>query len=404
MKELVANPKRFFFFALAVLLFSALLHMVFNFRDYTRIAAYPYQDQGIFYEESVAVSLEGDFLVRRLGGGAKTKDEAVQLVPVGITVGVRFYTDGIMVLGTDKVTGPKGVSHPSLNKLETGDVLLKADSVTMFNLSQLVQTIETADGPIVFEVLRDGKISNVEVTPAKDESDVFKIGCWVRDSTQGIGTITYYDPATGRFGALGHGIMDVDTQKLMTVRHGQIMESHIIDVRKGKKGAPGELIGEIKPDCIIGAIKKNTTLGIYGDVSRGYNGLPTAAVNAARHDQIIQGPAKIFSNIEGGEIKSYDVYIESVNRDANADKGLVVRITDQGLITRSGGIVQGMSGSPILQNDRIVGAITHVFVQNPLRGYGVFIEKMLAEEKQAMEKASALPAFYYAPFFLPRLS
>jgi len=169
----------------------------------------------------------------------------------------------------------------------------------------------------------------------------------------------------------------------MTVRHGQIMESNIIDVRKGKKGAPGELIGEIRADCVIGAVKKNTPFGIYGDINKEYEDLPTSAYFAARHDQISQGPAKIFSNIEGGDIKAYDVYIESVNADPGADKGMVVRITDQGLITRSGGIVQGMSGSPILQGDKIIGAVTHVFVQNPLRGYGVFIEKMMGEEKTA---------------------
>ena len=256
----------------------------------------------------------------------------------------------------------------------------------MLSHEQLSRAIAAADHSncITLEVLRDGMTLSVDVHPAMCGRDGHpKIGCWVRDSTQGIGTITYYDPATSRFGALGHGIMDVDTRKLMKVRHGQIMESHIIDIVKGKKGEPGELIGDIRPDTVIGTINKNTSLGLYGDINRSYGGLPTAAFAAARHDQIHQGPAKIFSNIEGGGIKPYDVYIESVNEDSGAEKGLVVRITDQGLITRTNGIVQGMSGSPIVQGDKIVGAITHVFVQNPLRGYGVFIEKMLHEEKAA---------------------
>ena len=366
MKNLVADAQRFFLFALSILILSVFVNLFFNIRGHA--TENTYLNQEIFYEDSITVAKQD----------AKNQ---TQLVPVGITVGVRFYTDGIMILSTDKVVGSKGDANPSCGKLLPGDVLLKADGTPMLSLNQLIGVIESGGDTISLEIKRDDKLMKVKINPAVDEAGQRKIGCWVRDSTQGIGTITYYDPNTGYFGALGHGIMDVDTQKLMTVRHGQIMESNIIDVRKGKKGAPGELIGEIRSDCVIGAIKKNTPLGIYGDINKTYENLPTAAFFAARHDQIHQGPAKIFSNIEGNGIKAYDVYIESVNTDSTADKGMVVRITDQGLITRSGGIVQGMSGSPIMQGDKIVGAITHVFVQNPLRGYGVFIEKMMKEEK-----------------------
>ena len=364
MENTKASPQRFFILCLAILLISLLIHMIFNIREYTSVVAYPYE--GIFDEDSITVTRHGS-------------ESGASLVPVGITAGVRFYTDGIMVLATDKVTAFDGsICDPSGGKLVSGDVLMKADGADLFNLSQLTQAINSSRDKIVLEVLRDGSFSTVEITPAKSEDGSRKIGCWVRDSTQGIGTITYYNQTDSGFGALGHGIMDVDTQKLMTVRHGQVMESHILDVRKGKKGAPGELIGEIRPECVIGMIKKNTPLGIFGEINQNYPGLPREVFAVARHDQIYQGPAKIFSNIEGGEIKAYDVYIESVNQDANADKGLVVRITDRELVARSGGIVQGMSGSPIVQNGRIVGAITHVFVHNPLRGYGVFIEKMMA--------------------------
>ena len=369
MKNPAATHKKFLFFALTILVVSLILHLIFNLRDYVEIQAYPYNE--IFYEDSITVTSQ--------------RQETQLLVPVGITVGVRFYTDGIMVLRTDKIVGNDGTSsNPSEGKLFPGDIVLKAGDTTMFSHSQLSQAISNATNSITLEVLRDSKTHSVDITPAISGDDGrAKIGCWVRDSTQGLGTITYYDPNTRHFGALGHGIMDVDTRKLMTVRHGQIMESNIIDIVKGKKGEPGELIGEIRPDAVIGAISKNTTLGLYGQLSPSYSGLPTATYAIARHDQIHQGPAKIFSNIEGGDIKTYDVYIESVNEDADAEKGMVVRITDQGLITRTNGIVQGMSGSPIVQDGKIVGAITHVFVQNPLRGYGVFIEKMLLEGKAA---------------------
>ena len=340
------RPLRFLHVALVILGCALLMHIVFNFHEYTSISAYPYQE--IFYEDSITVSRGGD---------------SIELVPVGITVGVRFYTEGIMVLATDKVTAPDGTkADPSHGKLSPGDVLVSVGGVALVDLPQLIDAIERAHDTLKLSVKRNGTTLDVEIAPAKSECGGRKIGCWVRDSTQGIGTITYYNPQSGCFAALGHGIMDVDTQRLMTVRHGQIMESCILDVRKGKKGAPGELIGEIKENNIIGTIRKNTPLGIYGDINTGYPALPANTHAAARHDQIRQGPAKILSNIEGGDLKPklYDVYIESVNHDPAADKGLVVRITDQGLISRSGGIVQGMSGSPILQNNRIVGAVTQV--------------------------------------------
>jgi stage IV sporulation protein B len=368
MKNPVASHKKFLFAALIIFIVSIFLHLFFNIRDYVEFQAYPYNE--IFHEDSVTVNTEcyDDSHAQALRFGT-TKDSAKQenrLVPVGITVGVRFYTDGIMVLGTDKFDDPYGeAQNPSEGKLQAGDVLLKADGAVMYNHAQLSRAIASASNRITLEILRDGAILNVDINPAVCGTDGHpKIGCWVRDSTQGIGTVTYYDPVTSRFGALGHGIMDVDTRKLMKVRYGQIMESHIIDVVKGKKGEPGELIGEICPEAVIGTINKNTSLGLYGYINRNYAGLPTATFIVARHEQIHQGPAKILSNIEGGGIKSYDVYIENVNEDFSAEKGLVVRITDQGLITRTNGIVQGMSGSPIVQGDKIVGAITQVIAQS----------------------------------------
>jgi len=385
MNNTTATHKKFLFVALAILIASVFLHLIVNIRDYVDFQAYPYNE--IFYEDSVAVAAASldDSHALRFNAPKNPEKSETQLVPVGITVGVRFYTDGIMVLGTDSFEDNDGKpQNPSDGKLKAGDILLKANGRIMYSHAQLSQAIAAADKCITLEILRDGATHSIEIHPATCGTHGHpKIGCWVRDSTQGIGTITYYDPATSRFGALGHGIMDVDTHKLMKVRHGQVMESNIIDVVKGKKGEPGELIGEIRPEAIIGTINKNTALGLYGDINSSYAGLPTTAYAAARHDQISEGPAKIYSNIEGGGIKTYDVYIESVNSDSGADKGLVIRITDQGLITRTNGIVQGMSGSPIVQDNKIIGAITHVFVQNPLRGYGIFIEKMMHEEKAA---------------------
>ena len=310
-----------------------------------------------------------------------------ELVPVGITVGVRFYTKGIMVLSTGEVEdiGGRGF-NPSEGKLVSGDIIQKAQGKEVANIAELIDIINTADKEVSLQILRGDDSLTVEILPKMSPDGQKRIGCWARDSTQGIGTITYYDPKTGHFGALGHGIMDVDTKKLMVVKEGNVFEAHIVDIRKGQKGNPGELVGEIFPSITIGEIDSNSSLGIFGDINMNYQDLPHDAMPIASHADINTGPAKIRSDIEGGEIKEYDVFIESVNTDGNADKGLVVRITDQGLITRTNGIVQGMSGSPILQNGKLIGAVTHVFVQNPLRGYGVFIENMLKQQQSKLSQ------------------
>jgi len=205
----------------------------------------------------------------------------------------------------------------------------------------------------------------------------------VRDSTQVIGTITYLDPNTGKFAALGHGILDVDTRKLMTVRYGDVMKTEIKSVKKGKKGLPGELIGDIKTDEVIGQVRLNNEYGLYGklDNPNSWSSLGSP-VKIGLQNEVEEGPAVIISNVDGITAKEYDIYIESINKNSQDDsKGMVIRITDEELLEKTNGIVQGMSGSPIIQNNKLVGAVTHVFVQDPSKGYGIFIEKMLQQEK-----------------------
>ena len=338
------------------------------------VVSYPYDD--IFHEDSITASQGGE---AGSSGAVPTsyKEEGAFLVPVGITTGISFSTDGIMVIGTSDVVTIQGKrASPSCGKLKAGDIIIKINSREVENIGELSQAIEKSQKTAKIELMRDGKRLNVDVDVVDSDDNTKKIGCWVRDATQGIGTITYYNPIDKTFGALGHGVFDVDTQKMLTVREGQMLEANIIDIRKGEKGKPGELIGEMK-DRVIGHIEENNQVGIYGKIDTTYERLPVASFAAASRDELKKGPAKIFSNIEGGNIKSYDVFIENINEDTKADKAMVVRITDQTLLTRTNGIVQGMSGSPIMQNDKLLGAITHVFVQNPARGYGVHIDKMV---------------------------
>ncbi|MCL2873977.1 MAG: SpoIVB peptidase [Defluviitaleaceae bacterium] len=307
----------------------------------------------------------------------------MEVIPVGRAVGVRINSDGLMVLGIGPVTATDGTSkNPCEGILKQGDLLIYANSQRLSNKEQLMQIIKNSKDFVSFKIKRDGIISNVKIPTVKDSSGINRIGVWVRDSTQGIGTITYYNPATGRFAALGHGVQDVDTKKLLNVKGGFLMDSQITSVRKALKGSPGELIGDINTSKIFGYVKHNSNYGIYGTLEIGaIPGFPKERYRIGLKDSIREGPAKILSCVNGNEVREYDVFIETINRNTSDDtKGMIVRITDPALLARTNGIVQGMSGSPIIQDGRLIGAITHVFVQDPTKGYGIFIENMLAEE------------------------
>ena len=305
-----------------------------------------------------------------------------EVVAGGIAVGVSMDTRGIMVLGTGYVNGIENkVYEPAKGILQAGDMILEAEGKTLKNKEDLMYAVEqNGEKPMDFLVDRNGIQQTVAITPVfSQEDNSCKIGIWVRDSTQGIGTITYFNPETNSFGALGHGVYDVDTQELMQIKNGQITQSSIIDVKKGEKGEPGALTGNVGRDLVLGDIAINTEVGIYGTVEDGKQSYFTGKkLPIALQQDIKEGKASILSNIEGEEVKEYDVEIESVNRySKNESKGMVIRITDEELLSKTGGIVQGMSGSPIIQNGKLVGAVTHVFVRDSTRGYGTFIENML---------------------------
>ena len=237
------------------------------------------------------------------------------------------------------------------------------------------------------KIRRDHSIIYHSITPiySKDEK-TYKIGVWVRDSTQGIGTITYYNPETKAYGALGHGIADVDTKQIMSVKDGNLIKTQVTSIRKGKKGSPGELSGIIveNKQSVIGSVSSNTDQGIYGTLNnQGVDILQYDPVSIAFQDEVEEGEAIILSNISGDKVEEFKVNIQKVSRYNNdTSKGMIVKIVDERLIDTTNGIVQGMSGSPILQNNKLIGAITHVFVQDPTKGYGIFIENMLQKEKE----------------------
>jgi stage IV sporulation protein B len=265
-------------------------------------------------------------------------------------------------------------------------MLIKIDNTEIKNHKQFTAYLEslTPGSTVNLTIKRGGQNLIIPVACAVSADDgKNKLGLWIRDSTKGIGTITYYNPANSRFAALGHGVVDVDTKQLIPVKDGRLYQTEVVAVKKGKNGNPGELVGEVDRYSAIGVITENTAVGLYGTVNIGNKQLPAAPMRIALQGDVHEGPAVILSNVNGHEIKQYDIYIERVNRyAADESKGMVIRITDQELITRTNGIVQGMSGCPIIQNGRLIGAVTHVFVQNPLKGYGIFIENMMKQERK----------------------
>jgi len=335
-----------------------------------------YTSSGDYYEAT------GFNLPFRYGRASRYKD--VKIVPLGMTIGVRINTDGVMVLGTGSFPGEDGQTHrPSDGILKGGDLIIKVNESPIDTKEALSLYVAKSEGDITLLLRRDGNEFEVTLTPAADAKDgVRRIGTWVRDSTKGIGTLTYFIPETGAFGALGHGIMDVDTKKLISVRNGVIMPSTVSSIVKGARGKPGELEGSVDNTKTLGSVLINSPSGIYGKLDPAFiAALPTTTMPIATRTQIREGPATILTNVVDNKIREFGINIESVNRAANDEtKGMIIRITDPELLSATNGIVQGMSGSPIIQNGRVIGAITHVFVQDPTKGYGIFIETMLEQD------------------------
>ena len=312
-----------------------------------------------------------------------------QVIPCGNTVGVKISTDGVMVLGLGSVQAIDDKSYePCKGILEIGDLILEVNGKLLTSKEDLIESITESDNkPLKLKVRRGKSIAYHTVNPVySKEEEVYKIGVWVRDSTQGIGTITYYNPATQTYGALGHGITDVDTKQIMSVKGGELVRTEIISIKKGRKGQPGELSGVINTDeeSIIGNISKNTEQGIYGNLYEpGQDILQSEPVYLGFQDEVKEGEAYILANISGDKVEKFKVDIQKLSKYNNdISKGMIVKIVDEKLINATNGIVQGMSGSPIIQNNKLIGAITHVFVQDPTKGYGIFIENMIQKENE----------------------
>jgi stage IV sporulation protein B len=312
------------------------------------------------------------------------------VVPCGTPFGIKMYTDGVVIVGLADIQTASGSVNPAAEAgLKIGDVITQVNGEEVKTNGEVARDIENCEGKsLKLSICRDGATQTVELQPVRSETDgLYKAGLWVRDSTAGIGTLTYYNPSTKSFAGLGHGICDSDTGELMPMLTGDIVPVTINGVTKGLKGTPGELRGYFTDDNAVGRLVANVTTGVYGYLESA----PTAKpVKVAMKQDVKAGKVKILTTIDGNTPRFYDAEIERIDfRDQVQSKNLILHITDKELLTQTGGIVQGMSGSPILQNGKLVGAVTHVFVNDPTRGYGVFAENMLTESKSVESEVKA---------------
>ncbi len=314
-------------------------------------------------------------------------EESRVLVPGGQAIGVALHTSGVLVVGTSDLAG--GAANPAQEAgLQPGDVIRSLGGQEVESAQHLTQLVNAHGGETVEMVVqRTGKEVRMRIAPVRDALDgQYRLGVWVRDSTAGVGTLSFYDPESGAFGALGHAITDVDTGESLTVREGDIMHADIVDVLKGQRGEPGELKGSfLKEGETFGSILLNNAFGIYGQSDEALvNPLYPQGLPVGSRYSVHEGKASILSTVEGDTVREYEVEItRCVQQGSPAQKGMILRVTDPELLERTGGIVQGMSGSPILQDGHIVGAVTHVYVNDPTQGYGMYIEWMLEQAKQA---------------------
>ena len=294
---------------------------------------------------------------------------AKELIPVGEVVGLELRDDTVTIAAFDEQLGAAAKAAG----VSVGDQIIRIDGTAVRSSADVRNALKNADGQVELSVVRNGKEKTYSLTPEVTESGP-KLGVYLRQGITGIGTVTYYDPDTGSFGTLGHGVNDSDG-KLLQMTQGYAYDAKVLTVRKGRAGDPGQLMGSVDGDSPIGVLSANTDRGVFGTTETGWQG---KTVTVAESDEVKTGPAVIRSTVSGDTVREYSVEILKIYPKSRQNgRNLLLRVTDPALLSATGGIVQGMSGSPILQNGKLIGAVTHVLVNDPTTGYGIFIENML---------------------------
>lgn len=310
------------------------------------------------------------------------------VVVLGNTIGLKLYTNGVMVVGMSEVTGEQNQKEKPYKEsgIEEGDIIISVNQKEVTCTADLINNINECNGEAVeIKYVRDGETYTSSIKPTKTDNNYYKIGLWVRDSAAGVGTISFYEPETGMFAALGHGLTDVDTGELITIAKGNLVTTNVVSVVRGEKGKPGEMKGTIMNQTDIGDISRNTKFGIFGKL----NNLSSLNINkedvleVATRDEIKEGAAKIVCALDSNKREEYDIEIQKIFKNNNSDnKSMIIKVTDEELLEKTGGIIQGMSGSPIVQNNKVIGAVTHVFVSDPTMGYAIFADLMIKQMRE----------------------
>lgn len=308
-----------------------------------------------------------------------------KIIPVGNIAGVKLYTNGVLVVGMSEIEGKDNKKYkPYENSgIQEGDTIIKINEHEIDSSKDLVETINLSKGEsIKVKYIHEEETKECSMTPIETLNNDYKLGIWVRDSAAGVGTVTFYEKDSKTFGALGHGITDIDTDELINISSGEFITTRILNIAKGEKGMPGKIQGTIENQENIGTISKNTKFGIYGKVSNlsSLNIDTSKEMEIALRDEIKLGKATILCSLDNEKPKEYEIEIEKIYKDNNYDnKSMKIKVVDDKLIKKTGGIIQGMSGSPIIQNGKFIGAITHVLVNSPIEGYAVFGDIMIKQ-------------------------
>ena len=307
------------------------------------------------------------------------------VIPVGNIAGVKLYTNGVLVVGMSEIEGKDNKKYKPYENtgIEEGDTIIKINEEEIGSTNDLIEVVNMSQGKeIKVEYIHEDDTKECSITPVETSSNEYKLGLWVRDSAAGVGTVSFYEPETRTFGALGHGITDIDTNELINIASGEFITTRILNITKGKSGNPGRIQGTIENQQNIGLISKNSKFGIYGKV----NNISSLDIDTSKEmevalrEEIQEGKATILCSLDNQKPQEYEIEIQKIYKENNYDnKSMKIRVTDTRLIEKTGGIIQGMSGSPIIQNGKFVGAVTHVLVNNPQEGYGVFADLMIKQ-------------------------
>ena len=310
------------------------------------------------------------------------------VIPVGNIAGVKLYTNGVLVVGMSEIEGEDSKTYkPYENSgIEEGDTIVKVNNTMIYSTEDLIENVNLSNGENVkIEYIHEKETKECSIRPVKTNEEEYKLGLWVRDSAAGVGTVTFYEAETQQFGALGHGITDIDTGDLLNISSGEFVTAKVLNIKKGEDGNPGKIQGTVEEQETIGEITKNTEFGIYGKIedASSLNIDMSKEMEVALRDEIQTGKATILCSLDNQTVKEYEIEITKIYRENNYNnKSMEIKLTDQALIEKTGGIIQGMSGSPIIQNGKFVGAVTHVFVDSATEGYAVFGDLMLKQSKK----------------------